>query len=216
MVQSQLVDNGVKWQNFDRWAGIMNRRGWSINWFGWQVLCQQKWSCKKKQQFSFAKIKQKLAQTIALMWHSSDCFFMITNNDTFTCLRRVSKYLMKPGFADKLAKKPASWSSDRGLWCRWASCSWRSEKKQKRSEKRFIWQTSHRCCYSITARDRPHLHEGALIKGEEMGCYWSRWNQRCIWCRQRLTAEKKSPKLGSSLATDKVESSSFTDGKIDL
>lgn len=195
MVQS-LVDNGVV-TDFDTFkAGIMNRST-NFNWFGWIAPAKMK---QLKKSSLVCKIKQGGWLCILTWWPNNRLVLLWSHQKEqrhhWRPLAELSKYLMKPGFADKLRQASTPDQVDRAFDAEEQEAA-AEEGKQKRSPKKRLHLTNDLSSLPLqhVQQGRPHLY-GRRSPHQKVGNgkYRTRaWNQRGIWCRQpRLTALKKS------------------------
>ena len=159
MVQS-LVDNGVV-TDFDTFkAGIMNREAQTSTGLGDGIaMPHSKNEAVKEATVLFAK-SNKGVDYASLDGQPTDLFFMIAApegaNDThLAALAELSKYLMKPGFADKLRQASTPDQVIAAFDAEEQEAAAEEAKKQKRSKKQ-LHLTNHSSLLS------QHVQQGSL------------------------------------------------------
>ena len=220
MVQS-LVDNGVV-TDFDTFkAGIMNREAQTSTGLGDGIaMPHSKNEAVKEATVLFAK-SNKGVDYASLDGQPTDLFFMIAApegaNDThLAALAELSKYLMKPGFADKLrqASTPdqviAAFDAEEQVAAAEEAKKAEAVKEAASSDKPLIVAVTA-CTTGIA---HTYMAEEALIKkGEEMGVTVRVETNGASGVGNRLTAEEIAKAEGVIIAADKgVETARF-DGK---
>ena len=213
MVQS-LVDNGVV-TDFDTFkAGIMNREAQTSTGLGDGIaMPHSKNEAVKEATVLFAK-SNKGVDYASLDGQPTDLFFMIAApegaNDThLAALAELSKYLMKPGFADKL--RQAS-NPDQVIAAFDAEEAKKVEavKEAASSDKPLIVAVTA-CTTGIA---HTYMAEEALIKkGEEMGVTVRVETNGASGVGNRLTAEEIAKAEGVIIAADKAVETARFDGK---
>ncbi len=142
-----LVDNGVvtdfETQKLESWTV----RNTNLNWFGWRNC----YACKnmKKVKETYSHVLQKSNKRLTyflnhLMVNQQTCSsWSPLQKEQMTLTWRpaeLSKYLMKPGFADKLRQASTpdqKWSQPR---CRAEAAAEEAKKAESVKEARLIWQ----------------------------------------------------------------------------
>ena len=213
MIQS-LVDNGVV-TDFETFkAGIMNREAQTSTGLGDGIaMPHSKNEAVKKATVLFAK-SNKGVDYASLDGQPTDLFFMIAApegaNDThLAALAELSKYLMKPGFADKL--RQAS-NPDQVIAAFDAEEAKKVEavKEAASSDKPLIVAVTA-CTTGIA---HTYMAEEALIKkGEEMGVTVRVETNGASGVGNRLTAEEIAKAEGVIIAADKAVETARFDGK---
>ena len=213
MVQS-LVDNGVV-TDFETFkAGIMNREAQTSTGLGDGIaMPHSKNEAVKEATVLFAK-SNKGVDYASLDGQPTDLFFMIAApegaNDThLAALAELSKYLMKPGFADKL--RQAS-NPDQVIAAFDAEEAKKVEavKEAASSDKPLIVAVTA-CTTGIA---HTYMAEEALIKkGEEMGVTVRVETNGASGVGNRLTAEEIAKAEGVIIAADKAVETARFDGK---
>lgn len=220
MVQS-LVDNGVV-TDFDTFkAGIMNREAQTSTGLGDGIaMPHSKNEAVKEATVLFAK-SNKGVDYASLDGQPTDLFFMIAApegaNDThLAALAELSKYLMKPGFADKL--RQAS-TPDQVIAAFDAEEQEAAAEEAKKAEavKEAAWSDKP-LIVAVTACTTGIAHtymaEEALIKkGEEMGVTVRVETNGASGVGNRLTAEEIAKAEGVIIAADKAVETARFDGK---
>ena len=220
MVQS-LVDNGVV-TDFDTFkAGIMNREAQTSTGLGDGIaMPHSKNEAVKEATVLFAK-SNKGVDYASLDGQPTDLFFMIAApegaNDThLAALAELSKYLMKPGFADKL--RQAS-TSDQVIAAFDAEEQEAAAEEAKKAEAVKEAASSDKpLIVAVTACTTGIAHtymaEEALIKkGEEMGVTVRVETNGASGVGNRLTAEEIAKAEGVIIAADKAVETARFDGK---
>lgn len=222
MVQS-LVDNGVV-TDFDTFkAGIMNREAQTSTGLGDGIaMPHSKNEAVKEATVLFAK-SNKGVDYASLDGQPTDLFFMIAApegaNDThLAALAELSKYLMKPGFADKLrqASTPdqviAAFDAEEQEAAAEEAKKAEAVKEAASSDKPLIVAVT--ACTSGIAHT--YMAEEALIKkGEEMGVTVRVETNGASGVGNRLTAEEIAKAEGVIIAADKaVETARFNGKKL--
>ena len=220
MVQS-LVDNGVV-TDFDTFkAGIMNREAQTSTGLGDGIaMPHSKNEAVKEATILFAK-SNKGVDYASLDGQPTDLFFMIAApegaNDThLAALAELSKYLMKPGFADKL--RQAS-TSDQVIAAFDAEEQEAAAEEAKKAEAVKEAASSDKpLIVAVTACTTGIAHtymaEEALIKkGEEMGVTVRVETNGASGVGNRLTAEEIAKAEGVIIAADKAVETARFDGK---
>ena len=220
MVQS-LVDNGVV-TDFDTFkAGIMNREAQTSTGLGDGIaMPHSKNEAVKEATVLFAK-SNKGVDYASLDGQPTDLFFMIAApegaNDThLAALAELSKYLMKPGFADKLrqASTPdqviAAFDAEEQEAAAEEAKKAEAVKEAASSDKPLIVAVTA-CTTGIA---HTYIAEEALIKkGEEMGVTDRVETNGASGVGNRLTAEEIAKAEGVIIAADKAVETARFDGK---
>ena len=220
MVQS-LVDNGVV-TDFDTFkTGIMNREAQTSTGLGDGIaMPHSKNEAVKEATVLFAK-SNKGVDYASLDGQPTDLFFMIAApegaNDThLAALAELSKYLMKPGFADKLrqASTPdqviAAFDAEEQEAAAEEAKKAEAVKEAASSDKPLIVAVT--ACTSGIAHT--YMAEEALIKkGEEMGVTVRVETNGASGVGNRLTAEEIAKAEGVIIAADKAVETARFDGK---
>ena len=220
MVQS-LVDNGVV-TDFDTFkAGIMNREAQTSTGLGDGIaMPHSKNEAVKEATVLFAKAN-KGVDYASLDGQPTDLFFMIAApegaNDThLAALAELSKYLMKPGFADKLrqASTPdqviAAFDAEEQEAAAEEAKKAEAVKEAASSDKPLIVAVTA-CTTGIA---HTYMAEEALIKkGEEMGVTVRVETNGASGVGNRLTAEEIAKAEGVIIAADKAVETARFDGK---
>ena len=220
MVQS-LVDNGVV-TDFDTFkAGIMNREAQTSTGLGDGIaMPHSKNEAVKEATVLFAK-SNKGVDYASLDGQPTDLFFMIAApegaNDThLSALAELSKYLMKPGFADKLrqASTPdqviAAFDAEEQEAAAEEAKKAEAVKEAASSDKPLIVAVTA-CTTGIA---HTYMAEEALIKkGEEMGVTVRVETNGASGVGNRLTAEEIAKAEGVIIAADKAVETARFDGK---
>ena len=220
MVQS-LVDNGVV-TDFDTFkAGIMNREAQTSTGLGDGIaMPHSKNEAVKEATVLFAK-SNKGVDYASLDGQPTDLFFMIAApegaNDThLAALAELSKYLMKPGFADKLrqASTPdqviAAFDAEEQEGAAEEAKKAEAVKEAASSDKPLIVAVTA-CTTGIA---HTYMAEEALIKkGEEMGVTVRVETNGASGVGNRLTAEEIAKAEGVIIAADKAVETARFDGK---
>ena len=222
MVQS-LVDNGVV-TDFETFkAGIMNREAQTSTGLGEGIaMPHSKNEAVKEATVLFAK-SNKGVDYASLDGQPTDLFFMIAApegaNDThLAALAELSKYLMKPGFADKLrqASTPdqviAAFDAEEQEAAAEEAKKAEAVKEAASSDKPLIVAVTA-CTTGIA---HTYMAEEALIKkGEEMGVTARVETNGASGVGNRLTAEEIAKAEGVIIAADKaVETARFNGKKL--
>lgn len=222
MVQS-LVDNGVV-TDFETFkAGIMNRETQTSTGLGEGIaMPHSKNEAVKEATVLFAK-SNKGVDYASLDGQPTDLFFMIAApegaNDThLAALAELSKYLMKPGFADKLrqASTPdqviAVFNAEEQEAAADEAKKAEAVKEAASSDKPLIVAVTA-CTTGIA---HTYMAEEALIKkGEEMGVTVRVETNGASGVGNRLTAEEIAKAEGVIIAADKaVETARFNGKKL--
>ena len=222
MVQS-LVDNGVV-KDFEAFkAGIMNREAQTSTGLGEGIaMPHSKNEAVKEATVLFAK-SNKGVDYASLDGQPTDLFFMIAApegaNDThLAALAELSKYLMKPGFADKLrqASTPdqviAVFDAEEQEAAAEEAKKAEAVKEAVSSDKPLIVAVTA-CTTGIA---HTYMAEEALIKkGEEMGVTVRVETNGASGVGNRLTAEEIAKAEGVIIAADKaVETARFNGKKL--
>ncbi|MEZ7602982.1 fructose-specific PTS transporter subunit EIIC [Streptococcus parasanguinis] len=220
MIQS-LVDNGVV-TDFDTFkAGIMNREAQTSTGLGDGIaMPHSKNEAVKEATVLFAK-SNKGVDYASLDGQPTDLFFMIAApegaNDThLAALAELSKYLMKPGFADKL--RQAS-TPDQVIAAFDAEEQEAAAEEAKKAEAvREAASSDKPLIVAVTACTTGIAHtymaEEALIKkGEEMGVIVRVETNGASGVGNRLTAEEIAKAEGVIIAADKAVETARFDGK---
>ena len=220
MIQS-LVDNGVV-TDFDTFkAGIMNREAQTSTGLGDGIaMPHSKNEAVKEATVLFAK-SNKGVDYASLDGQPTDLFFMIAApegaNDThLAALAELSKYLMKPGFADKLrqASTPdqviATFDAEEQEAAAEEAKKAEAVKEAASSDKPLIVAVTA-CTTGIA---HTYMAEEALIKkGEEMGVTVRVETNGASGVGNRLTAEEIAKAEGVIIAADKAVETARFDGK---
>lgn len=220
MVQS-LVDNGVV-TDFDTFkTGIMNREAQTSTGLGEGIaMPHSKNEAVKEATVLFAK-SNKGVDYASLDGQPTDLFFMIAApegaNDThLAALAELSKYLMKPGFADKLrqASNPdeviATFDAEEQEAVAEEAKKAEAAKEAVSSDKPLIVAVTA-CTTGIA---HTYMAEEALIKkGEEMGVTVRVETNGASGVGNRLTAEEIVKAEGVIIAADKAVETARFDGK---
>ena len=220
MVQS-LVDNGVV-TDFEIFkAGIMNREAQTSTGLGDGIaMPHSKNEAVKEATVLFAK-SNKGVDYASLDGQPTDLFFMIAApegaNDThLAALAELSKYLMKPGFADKLrqASTPeqviAAFDAEEQVAAAEEATKAEAVKEAATSDKPLIVAVTA-CTTGIA---HTYMAEEALIKkGEEMGVTVRVETNGASGVGNRLTAEEIAKAEGVIIAADKAVETARFDGK---
>ena len=220
MVQS-LVDNGVV-TDFDTFkAGIMDREAQTSTGLGDGIaMPHSKNEAVKEATVLFAK-SNKSVDYASLDGQPTDLFFMIAApegaNDThLAALAELSKYLMKPGFADKLrqASTPdqviAAFDAEEQEAAAEEAKKAEAVKEAASSDKPLIVAVTA-CTTGIA---HTYMAEEALIKkGEEMGVTVRVETNGASGVGNRLTAEEIAKAEGVIIAADKAVETARFDGK---
>ena len=220
MVQS-LVDNGVV-TDFDTFkAGIMNREAQTSTGLGDGIaMPHSKNEAVKEATVLFAK-SNKGVDYASLDGQPTDLFFMIAApegaNDThLAALAELSKYLMKPGFADKLRQVStpeqviAAFDAEEQVAAAEEAKKAEAVKEAATSNKPLIVAVTA-CTTGIA---HTYMAEEALIKkGEEMGVTVRVETNGASGVGNRLTAEEIAKAEGVIIAADKAVETARFDGK---
>ena len=220
MVQS-LVDNGVV-TDFETFkTGIMNREAQTSTGLGEGIaMPHSKNEAVKEATVLFAK-SNKGVDYASLDGQPTDLFFMIAApegaNDThLAALAELSKYLMKPGFADKLrqASTPdqviAAFDAEEQEAAAEEAKKAETVKEAASSDKPLIVAVTA-CTTGIA---HTYMAEEALIKkGEEMGVTVRVETNGASGVGNRLTAEEIAKAEGVIIAADKAVETARFDGK---
>ena len=220
MIQS-LVDNGVV-TDFETFkAGIMNREAQTSTGLGDGIaMPHSKNEAVKEATVLFAK-SNKGVDYASLDGQPTDLFFMIAApegaNDThLAALAELSKYLMKPGFADKLrqASTPdqviAAFDAEEQEAAAEEAKKAETVKEAASSDKPLIVAVTA-CTTGIA---HTYMAEEALIKkGEEMGVTVRVETNGASGVGNRLTAEEITKAEGVIIAADKAVETARFDGK---
>ena len=220
MVQS-LVDNGVV-TDFETFkTGIMNREAQTSTGLGDGIaMPHSKNEAVKEATVLFAK-SNKGVDYASLDGQPTDLFFMIAApegaNDThLAALAELSKYLMKPGFADKLrqASTPdqviAAFDAEEQEAAVEEAKKAEAVKEATLSDKPLIVAVTA-CTTGIA---HTYMAEEALIKkGEEMGVTVRVETNGASGVGNRLTAEEIAKAEGVIIAADKAVETARFDGK---
>ena len=220
MVQS-LVDNGVV-TDFDTFkAGIMNREAQTSTGLGDGIaMPHSKNEAVKEATVLFAK-SNKGVDYASLDGQPTDLFFMIAApegaNDThLAALAELSKYLMKPGFADKLRQVStpdqviAAFDAEEQEAAAEEAKKAEAVKEAASSDKPLIVAVTA-CTTGIA---HTYMAEEALIKkGEEMGVTVRVETNGASGVGNRLTAEEIAKAEGVIIAADKAVETARFDGK---
>lgn len=222
MVQS-LVDNGVV-TDFETFkAGIMNREAQTSTGLGEGIaMPHSKNEAVKEATVLFAK-SNKGVDYASLDGQPTDLFFMIAApegaNDThLAALAELSKYLMKPGFADKLRQVS---TPDQVIAVFDAEEQEAAAEEVKKAEAvKGAASSDKPLIVAVTACTTGIAHtymaEEALIKkGEEMGVTVRVETNGASGVGNRLTAEEIAKAEGVIIAADKaVETARFNGKKL--
>ena len=220
MVQS-LVDNGVV-TDFETFkTGIMNREAQTSTGLGDGIaMPHSKNEAVKEATVLFAK-SNKGVDYASLDGQPTDLFFMIAApegaNDThLAALAELSKYLMKPGFADKLrqASTPdqviAVFDAEEQEAAAEVAKKAEAVKEAASSDKPLIVAVTA-CTTGIA---HTYMAEEALIKkGEELGVTVRVETNGASGVGNRLTAEEIAKAEGVIIAADKAVETARFDGK---
>ena len=220
MIQS-LVDNGVV-TDFETFkAGIMNREAQTSTGLGDGIaMPHSKNEAVKEATVLFAK-SNKGVDYASLDGQPTDLFFMIAApegaNDThLAALAELSKYLMKPGFADKLrqASTPeqviVAFDAEEQVAAAEEAKKAEAVKEAASSDKPLIVAVTA-CTTGIA---HTYMAEEALIKkGEEMGVTVRVETNGASGVGNRLTAEEIAKAEGVIIAADKAVETARFDGK---
>ena len=220
MVQS-LVNNGVV-TDFETFkTGIMNREAQTSTGLGDGIaMPHSKNEAVKEATVLFAK-SNKGVDYASLDGQPTDLFFMIAApegaNDThLAALAELSKYLMKPGFADKLrqASTPdqviAAFDAEEQEAAAEEAKKAEAVKEAASSDKPLIVAVTA-CTTGIA---HTYMAEEALIKkGEEMGVTVRVETNGASGVGNRLTAEEIAKAEGVIIAADKAVETARFDGK---
>ena len=220
MVQS-LVDNGVV-TDFETFkAGIMNREAQTSTGLGEGIaMPHSKNEAVKEATVLFAK-SNKGVDYASLDGQPTDLFFMIAApegaNDThLAALAELSKYLMKPGFADKLRQVStpdqviAVFDAEEQEAAAEEAKKAEAVKEAASSDKPLIVAVTA-CTTGIA---HTYMAEEALIKkGEEMGVTVRVETNGASGVGNRLTAEEIAKAEGVIIAADKAVETARFDGK---
>ena len=220
MIQS-LVDNGVV-TDFETFkTGIMNREAQTSTGLGDGIaMPHSKNEAVKEATVLFAK-SNKGVDYASLDGQPTDLFFMIAApegaNDThLAALAELSKYLMKPGFADKLrqASTPdqviAAFDAEEQEAAAEEAKKAEAVKEAASSNKPLIVAVTA-CSTGIA---HTYMAEEALIKkGEEMGVTVRVETNGASGVGNRLTAEEIAKAEGVIIAADKAVETARFDGK---
>lgn len=220
MIQS-LVDNGVVTDFNTFKAGIMNREAQTSTGLGDGIaMPHSKNEAVKEATVLFAK-SNKGVDYASLDGQPTDLFFMIAApegaNDThLAALAELSKYLMKPGFADKLrqASTPdqviAVFDAEEQEAAAEEAKKAEAVKEAASSDKPLIVAVTA-CTTGIA---HTYMAEEALIKkGEEMGVTVRVETNGASGVGNRLTAEEIAKAEGVIIAADKAVETARFDGK---
>lgn len=220
MVQS-LVDNGVV-KDFEAFkAGIMNREAQTSTGLGEGIaMPHSKNEAVKEATVLFAK-SNKGVDYASLDGQPTDLFFMIAApegaNDThLAALAELSKYLMKPGFADKLRQVStpdqviAVFDAEEQEAAAEEAKKAEAGKEAASSDKPLIVAVTA-CTTGIA---HTYMAEEALIKkGEEIGVTVRVETNGASGVGNRLTAEEIAKAEGVIIAADKAVETARFDGK---
>ena len=220
MIQS-LVDNGVV-TDFETFkAGIMNREAQTSTGLGDGIaMPHSKNEAVKEATVLFAK-SNKGVDYASLDGQPTDLFFMIAApegaNDThLAALAELSKYLMKPGFADKLRQVStpdqviAAFDAEEQEAAAEEAKKAEAVKEAASSDKPLIVAVTA-CTTGIA---HTYMAEEALIKkGEEMGVTVRVETNGASGVGNRLTAEEIAKAEGVIIAADKAVETARFDGK---
>ena len=216
-----LVDNGVV-TDFDTFkAGIMNREAQTSTGLGDGIaMPHSKNEAVKEATVLFAK-SNKGVDYASLDGQPTDLFFMIAApegaNDThLAALAELSKYLMKPGFADKLRQVStpeqviAAFDAEEQVAAAEEAKKAEAVKEAATSNKPLIVAVTA-CTTGIA---HTYMAEEALIKkGEEMGVTVRVETNGASGVGNRLTAEEIAKAEGVIIAADKAVETARFDGK---
>ena len=202
-------------------AGIMNREAQTSTGLGDGIaMPHSKNEAVKEATVLFAK-SNKGVDYASLDGQPTDLFFMIAApegaNDThLAALAELSKYLMKPGFADKLrqASTPeqviAAFDAEEQVAAAEEAKKAEAVKEAASSDKPLIVAVT--ACTSGIAHT--YMAEEALIKkGEEMGVTVRVETNGASGVGNRLTAEEIAKAEGVIIAADKAVETARFDGK---
>ena len=220
MVQS-LVDNGVV-TDFETFkTGIMNREAQTSTGLGDGIaMPHSKNEAVTEATVLFAK-SNKGVDYASLDGQPTDLFFMIAApegaNDThLAALAELSKYLMKPGFADKLRQVStpeqviAAFDAEEQEAVAEEAKKAEAVKEAATSDKPLIVAVTA-CTTGIA---HTYMAEEALIKkGEEMGVTVRVETNGASGVGNRLTAEEIAKAEGVIIAADKAVETARFDGK---
>ena len=220
MVQS-LVDNGVV-TDFETFkTGIMKREAQTSTGLGEGIaMPHSKNEAVKEATVLFAK-SNKGVDYASLDGQPTDLFFMIAApegaNDThLAALAELSKYLMKPGFADKLRQVStpdqviAAFDAEEQEAVAEEAKKAEAAKEAVSSDKPLIVAVTA-CTTGIA---HTYMAEEALIKkGEEMGVTVRVETNGASGVGNRLTAEEIAKAEGVIIAADKAVETARFDGK---
>lgn len=220
MVQS-LVDNGVV-TDFETFkTGIMKREAQTSTGLGEGIaMPHSKNEAVKEATVLFAK-SNKGVDYASLDGQPTDLFFMIAApegaNDThLAALAELSKYLMKPGFADKLRQVSnpdeviATFDEEEQEAVAEEAKKAEAAKEAVSSDKPLIVAVTA-CTTGIA---HTYMAEEALIKkGEEMGVTVRVETNGASGVGNRLTAEEIAKAEGVIIAADKAVETARFDGK---
>ena len=220
MVQS-LLDNGVV-TDFETFkTGIMNREAQTSTGLGDGIaMPHSKNEAVKEATVLFAK-SNKGVDYASLDGQPTDLFFMIAApegaNDThLAALAELSKYLMKPGFADKLRQVStpdqviAAFDAEEQVAAAEEAKKAEAVKEAASSDKPLIVAVTA-CTTGIA---HTYMAEEALIKkGEEMGVTVRVETNGASGVGNRLTAEEIAKAEGVIIAADKAVETARFDGK---
>ena len=220
MVQS-LVDNGVV-TDFETFkTGIMNREAQTSTGLGDGIaMPHSKNEAVKEATVLFAR-SNKGVDYASLDGQPTDLFFMIAApegaNDThLAALAELSKYLMKPGFADKLRQVStpeqviAAFDAEEQVAAAEEAKKAEAVKEAAASDKPLIVAVTA-CTTGIA---HTYMAEEALIKkGEEMGVTVRVETNGASGVGNRLTAEEIAKAEGVIIAADKAVETARFDGK---
>ena len=220
MVQS-LVDNGVV-TDFETFkTGIINREAQTSTGLGDGIaMPHSKNEAVKEATVLFAK-SNKGVDYASLDGQPTDLFFMIAApegaNDThLAALAELSKYLMKPGFADKLRQSStpdqviAAFDAEEQEAAAEEAKKAEAVKEAASSDKPLIVAVTA-CTTGIA---HTYMAEEALIKkGEEMGVTVRVETNGASGVGNRLTAEEIAKAEGVIIAADKAVETARFDGK---
>ena len=222
MIQS-LVDNGVV-TDFETFkAGIMNREAQTSTGLGEGIaMPHSKNEAVKEATVLFAK-SNKGVDYASLDGQPTDLFFMIAApegaNDThLAALAELSKYLMKPGFADKLRQASTPEQVIAAFDAEEQEAA--AEEARKAEAVKEAASTDKPLIVAVTACTTGIAHtymaEEALIKkGEEMGVTVRVETNGASGVGNRLTAEEIAKAEGVIIAADKaVETARFNGKKL--
>ena len=220
MVQS-LVDNGVVTDFVTFKTGIMNREAQTSTGLGEGIaMPHSKNEAVKEATVLFAK-SNKGVDYASLDGQPTDLFFMIAApegaNDThLAALAELSKYLMKPGFADKLRQVStpdqviATFDAEEQEAVAEEAKKAEAAKEAVSSDKPLIVAVTA-CTTGIA---HTYMAEEALIKkGEEMGVTVRIETNGASGVGNRLTAEEIAKAEGVIIAADKAVETARFDGK---